>query len=1062
MRTIIKKISLENFKSRTPSSISSLKTVWEIPSLNSGIFYTYSDALEYAVRYGVGKKSIISYEKFVDVIDENGKINISNYGLVVSDIEITNLINEFGITDYTDIYVNIKTLENSYERVVNGNEFYPINNFSIDDLVEIKNNYNDNKGAYVFEYYFYYGRDIYYINDYKLSIINVNSINNVEDIIEHATKKKYITYSTLKKWYAFFKEYKESLRIPNTDLYYESFEKMYYSSPDNSEYTLDYCLEMDEIYKSRGGDGFYDYINNTLFIKFNIPTQFSKNWKVKFLPYPKALEMAGWFKEMHEKFVDYDSNLNCIGDEDCCECQEFFKLGGHEMYNAITAWVNSVRTETVSIKSCSAVIPLLFQRNIEDCGEMSIFSKRWETNVNYSSKFEGDSRNGGTIVISPNNNSAIISGGSSISSSSNYKGYTFDEEYKEVKFKDDDWGDYTGIYMNSHQNEFATSITSFSFNHDDKMIYNPTDEKMEVVRNLSNNIYGYFSINDTIYDVEVKNYVIYESNNEDSTINGKIFPVNKTFNGTYYVNINGRKYFPIKINNSYYFNFNDNNICQVKSSYTSKMYGETRMVIYDDNVYLLEYDNKIGSDIITIDNGFSTIKYQKILYYFIEDVVTYYIVGNNENMIISDGYILTRDEDNDCFYTTFNEVTDVWVCNSYYPYFNTKTVHLLYKYDLHLCSIISGNTDSKLSSIRSLKLLTDDNNNVLPGYYDFTPNKETEREWVLNGMIESQRTNSKNSTPYDGMQLDLYYKVGNVSNLSLNESLTENGNPFKKYYNGNIIDNMKFYFTNISDGSICTDTLVEMSNSMFSNGNYVMVYNKSYDRDYSYIGRKDTLKAIGLCRTLRDNYTNKDLVDDKIYCKIEYYIDAIIHEVVTTAVSEYDESILYNFDSYELEKNDIKTSFKYHYGIKYIDTVELKENLCEYMLYNGTVYYLKFFEFVYPMRFFSINGKIKLEQTSSEFFMPILLYLYGEDEINKVHPYYDKGNGFDERNNLDVYPLFRHDYQIGISTPQNVNSDIYIDRGIHKAFDKHIRLQEINTMEALENYSNGLFKITEY
>ena len=52
-------------------------------------------------------------------------------------------------------------------------------------------------------------------------------------------------------------------------------------------------------------------------------------------------------------------------------------------------------------------------------------------------------------------------------------------------------------------------------------------------------------------------------------------------------------------------------------------------------------------------------------------------------------------------------------------------------------------------------------------------------------------------------------------------------------------------------------------------------------------------------------------------------------------------------------------------------------------------------------------------------------------------------------------PTFRKEFEFGISMPQKVNSDIYIDRGISKAFDKHLRLQEIKTMDALEQYQNG-------
>ena len=42
-----------------------------------------------------------------------------------------------------------------------------------------------------------------------------------------------------------------------------------------------------------------------------------------------------------------------------------------------------------------------------------------------------------------------------------------------------------------------------------------------------------------------------------------------------------------------------------------------------------------------------------------------------------------------------------------------------------------------------------------------------------------------------------------------------------------------------------------------------------------------------------------------------------------------------------------------------------------------------------------------------------------------------------------------------------IETDIYIDRGISAAFDKHIKLQEIKTLDALLQYGNGTFQISE-
>ena len=1045
MQMIIKKISLEKFKSRMPSSIAAIKKVWQIPSLDDTIYYTYEDALNAAVRHAKRKDSIISYFKYVNFVNDYKESDDGNYGLIVSDIEVTN----FNITDYTDIYVNIRTKDNSYEKVCNGNDFYSIKRFSYDDVDTMKEEYVRNKQNYSFEggleYYFYIGRDIYYASD----ISNMN----VEDIVDNSINKKYITYSTLLKWNNFFKEYKELLK--NDVRQYNSLVERYEVEGNDFGLTLGECEEFDALFIARGGNDFYNYINNKLFLKFHIPTEFVDEWKSKYLMYPSAVNWAGWFKEMHDKYYNINDKLECVDSENCCECKEFFRLGGHEMYSVITQWVDSITGETCSTKSCSAVIPILLERNIEDCGEMSIFSERWKPNVNYSNTLSYDL---GTVVISPSGNSMVISEGN---------GYGFDDEYKEVYFDEDDWKDYTELCMNRSQDEFATEITSFTFNHLDQIIFNPNDEKMEIVRELNtNNGLGYFLINETLFEVQVKHYVIYASN-DNSTINGKIFPVEETTNGTYYVNINGRQYFPMCIDGKYYFNFNKDNKCAVKGDYNTPMRESTSMIVYDNMVYLVKYDEERDYEYIVIDNEISKIRYKKINAYFVEDNVTYYIVDENPK-IISNGYVLSlyekiglNNEIIESYYeTTFEEVKDIWIVNNFYPYFDSENVHLLYKYDIHKCSIISGTTESKLSSIRSLKLLTDEQNNTMPGYYDFSPNVEEEKDWVINGMDENSRKNSKNISPYDGMLLDLYYKVGNVSNLSLNENLTNSGNPFKEYYDGNIIDTIKFFYMNTNDDTINKNTLVELSISKD-----VMVYNPSYDREIDF-DKENNLKAIELCKTLREEYIEdedeRNNLSENIYCQIEYYMDSIIHKKVHTARSEYDESILYIFDGYELELNDTKSAIKYHYGIKYVDTVELVENVCTYTLFNGKSYSLRYYDMIYPLSSVNVNEEATEQIKEGKFYMPILLYLYGEEKIEKVHPYYDKGNGFNYRNDLEVFPTFRRDYQVGISVPQNVNSDIYIDRGIHKAFDRHIRLQEINTMEALENYGNDIFKLTEY
>lgn len=71
-------------------------------------------------------------------------------------------------------------------------------------------------------------------------------------------------------------------------------------------------------------------------------------------------------------------------------------------------------------------------------------------------------------------------------------------------------------------------------------------------------------------------------------------------------------------------------------------------------------------------------------------------------------------------------------------------------------------------------------------------------------------------------------------------------------------------------------------------------------------------------------------------------------------------------------------------------------------------------------------------------------------------------SGWSENNNVVAAPLFRTEFNLASSFPQNVDADIYIDRGISAAYERLLKLQEFRTMEALENYGNGFYKINEY
>lgn len=83
--------------------------------------------------------------------------------------------------------------------------------------------------------------------------------------------------------------------------------------------------------------------------------------------------------------------------------------------------------------------------------------------------------------------------------------------------------------------------------------------------------------------------------------------------------------------------------------------------------------------------------------------------------------------------------------------------------------------------------------------------------------------------------------------------------------------------------------------------------------------------------------------------------------------------------------------------------------------------------------------------------IPLKLYLITQDGTCD-----DKY--FDYTNDMSVAPVIIDENKIGLSLPENVQENIYIDRGTVRAIDYHLRLLEAKTLESLEQIGNGFFK----
>ena len=61
--------------------------------------------------------------------------------------------------------------------------------------------------------------------------------------------------------------------------------------------------------------------------------------------------------------------------------------------------------------------------------------------------------------------------------------------------------------------------------------------------------------------------------------------------------------------------------------------------------------------------------------------------------------------------------------------------------------------------------------------------------------------------------------------------------------------------------------------------------------------------------------------------------------------------------------------------------------------------------------------------------------------------------------NISLSAITREEYLFGITTPPEVQSDVYVDRGKTSVLDMHLRLSEIKDLGELSRYGNGFYKL---
>ena len=567
-------------------------------------------------------------------------------------------------------------------------------------------------------------------------------------------------------------------------------------------------------------------------------------------------------------------------------------------------------------------IPILFTNTIDDLGEFSIFCGEWEEGVEYQ---EG--------VITIYDDDIWLK---------NNRGYgsDYDPIYKESNFSTSGWGSYTDAKLSANTNtETKYSVKNGKVFYGNDVNANKMADKYDIITNDL----GFYVINNNIFKPFKSEYIIY--NNIPILVQNcdDFIQLNMK-----YCYIKGQKIFS-KTNDgtSHYFIIDE-------------PYKKENGGVYNYEYYVNSEDTfiEINGEIIQVKNNkiiVNNITYNKIDSYSVIEGKRYFISSDSNIITFKRNAEGTEYTLNDDINTDLGaKVTNANKDTIGYNIIDNK-VYVYKPYNEYSTSKISGYTESKLSSLLNYRRFKDDMGNELPGAL---------QEDSTGNIIP----------PNENYLLDIPYKVGNVSDLTVIE-YNEDGKTPKTFF-GNKLTNITYY-----------DTTGET---------------KTKITDLSVLDNTDEVHNVS--------------------CELEYQIGAIMNSSFVI-ISD---------------------------GVRYKDTVSVTKETCDYKLDDVSSFILYYYKFEYYNTFDKYNeycdAYVKINKA---YFEHDLIYSSG---TNNYRAKYD---------GMIYAPVFREEYKIGSSSLENIQSDIYIDRGFSSSFERHLNLLSVKSMEALENFGNGFYNIIE-
>ena len=879
-----------------------------------------------------------------------------------------------------------------------------------------------------------------------------------------------LSWERISDWYHFFTDYYHLLndwghcgmKYGSAAEYYAHESKNGYA--DQMRYGADEFeyQELDRIFTDRGGKTTYDYICEYLIPSVDIPAEYKDYWHVSKLFYPDIVKWKAWFTPRATLYGEIEL-ADCKKKEDCCDCTEYVNRGGKTMSDLLNAAYNNIQTRIGAIDSCDPYMmtDVSLQVSIDDLGEFSILSNEYELGVDYrvADGFGSTANTKGGTVVAVDGRAMKLSSGC---------GFTFNEEFMEKNYDTEGWeinnggtvirecedcghrwsdkeltkcpkcqstnfhGTWkcedcghiwysktstecpechsTDIYEVTEEDEYTRYYQEegrpagyYGFNHDNVRVTGSSenDVRTAITESYTVESLNAMYIDDILYDIHSEEYGYYNGDTD------KIYFVyREEYTQTPYTIMNGKNIYadvkPQSVNEYFYFPFftTGGEVTRWKTSNGCKVFG------FNKGKYKWFPRQRP-------DSG--------------ADLKEYIMYGGTFHLL--DGLSGTRVKGR--FYTpdgVFYVGTDnkIYAVNEYgwfektteYTYdsrTNTAKKVLNTFVPVYNMSCVNGKAGSKLYELRVNNMLTDDTGEVIPGRYDIS--------------------DKVNQQPAEGDVLDLIYEVGNTNRVVPFSGAGDN------LYFGDIITSMKFYYKDY-DGNKYGEVSIDIDE-----GSSIKTSLSAINKSTSAVNESTSEEE--------ESIAEKVLLEPDIYCEIEYLIGTTLSGVT---------------------KEETKDGVTLVVGTKYT-VAKAEEGYSNGVLYREEVQFVKT-EWQYKLSA-AVTGQIPAtanKPTAHKLCYPVICYVLKQkmSEIDSVFgnkyryaladftmcfPPYSGWKGYNR--SVEIFPVFRQEYLMGNATMQNLDIDIYIDRGINAAYEKHLKLGEVTTMEALEQYTNGYYKMIE-